>query len=102
RRRRRGRRASLALPDLAPRAPGPSLTDGIVAPMSISIVRADDHEVVRAGLRLLLQNEEGIHVIGEAGDVPGALHLVQTRPPDVLVLDLILSGYARSFDTATA
>jgi len=62
------------------------------APMSISIVLADDHEVVRAGLRLLLQNEEGIHVIGEAGDVPGALHLVQTRRPDVLVLDLNMPG----------
>jgi len=60
--------------------------------MSISIVLADDHEVVRAGLRLLLQNEEGIHVIGEAGDVPGALHLVQTRRPDVLVLDLNMPG----------
>jgi two-component system, NarL family, response regulator NreC len=62
------------------------------AHMSISIVLADDHEVVRAGLRLLLQNEEGIHVIGEAGDVPGALHLVQTRRPDVLVLDLNMPG----------
>ena len=60
--------------------------------MSISIVLADDHEVVRAGLRLLLQNEEGIHVIGEAGDVPGALRLVQTRRPDVLVLDLNMPG----------
>jgi two-component system response regulator NreC len=62
------------------------------ARMSISIVLADDHEVVRAGLRLLLQNEEGMHVIGEAGDVPGALRLVQTRRPDVLVLDLNMPG----------
>jgi two-component system response regulator NreC len=62
------------------------------ARMSISIVLADDHEVVRAGLRLLLQNEEGIHVIGEAGDVPGALRLVQSRRPDVLVLDLNMPG----------
>jgi two-component system, NarL family, response regulator NreC len=62
------------------------------ARMSISIVLADDHEVVRAGLRLLLQNEEGIHVIGEAGDVPGALRLVETRRPDVLVLDLNMPG----------
>jgi two-component system response regulator NreC len=62
------------------------------ARMSISIVLADDHEVVRAGLRLLLQNEEGMNVIGEAGDVPGALRLVQTRRPDVLVLDLNMPG----------
>jgi two-component system, NarL family, response regulator NreC len=62
------------------------------ARMSISIVLADDHEVVRAGLRLLLQNEEGMHVVGEAGDVPGALRLVETRRPDVLVLDLNMPG----------
>jgi two-component system response regulator NreC len=68
------------------------MTAGIVARMSISIVLADDHEVVRAGLRLLLQNEDGMHVVGEAGDVPGALRLVETRRPDVLVLDLNLRG----------
>lgn len=58
----------------------------------ISIVLADDHEVVRAGLRLLLQSEEGMYVVGEAGDVPGALRLVEIRRPDVLVLDLNMPG----------
>ena len=53
---------------------------------------ADDHEVVRAGLRLLLQGEEGMHVVGEAGDVPGALRLVEASRPDVLVLDLNMPG----------
>ena len=58
----------------------------------ISIVLADDHEVVRAGLRLLLQSEEGMYVVGEAGDVTGALRLVEIRRPDVLVLDLNMPG----------
>ena len=59
---------------------------------AINIVLADDHEVVRAGLRLLLQGEETMHVVGEAGDVPAALRLVETRRPDVLVLDLNMPG----------
>ena len=62
------------------------------AERAITIVLADDHQVVRAGLRLLLQGEEGMHVVGEAGDVPGALRLVDTRRPDVLVLDLNMPG----------
>jgi two-component system response regulator NreC len=59
---------------------------------AINIVLADDHEVVRAGLRLLLQGEEGLHVVGEAGDVLGALRLVEASRPDVLVLDLNMPG----------
>jgi two-component system, NarL family, response regulator NreC len=61
-------------------------------PQTIDIVLADDHEVVRAGLRLLLQGVEGMHVVGETGDVPGALRLVESRRPDVLVLDLNMPG----------
>jgi two-component system response regulator NreC len=59
---------------------------------TIDIVLADDHEVVRAGLRLLLQREEGMHVTGEAGNVTDALRLVRTRHPHVLVLDLNMPG----------
>ena len=59
---------------------------------AINIVLADDHEVVRAGLRLLLQGEDGLHVVGEAGDVPGALRLVEASRPDILVLDLNMPG----------
>ncbi len=58
----------------------------------ISIVIADDHQVVRSGLRLLLQSEDGIHVVGEAGDIPATLRLVAARRPDVLVLDLNMPG----------
>jgi two-component system response regulator NreC len=60
----------------------------------ISIVIADDHQVVRSGLRLLLQSEDGLHVVGEAGDVPTTLRLVGARRPDVLILDLNMPGPA--------
>jgi two-component system response regulator NreC len=58
----------------------------------ILIVLADDHRVVRSGLRLLLQGEDGMRVVGEAGDADAALRLVEARRPDVLVLDLNMPG----------
>jgi two-component system, NarL family, response regulator NreC len=67
-----------------------SVSDGVAE--AINIVLADDHEVVRAGLRLLLQGEDGMHVVGEAGDVRGAVRLVESSRPDVLVLDLNMPG----------
>jgi two-component system response regulator NreC len=62
------------------------------APATITIVLADDHQVVRSGLRLLLQNEDGMHVVGEAGDAETALRVVDARRPNVLVLDLNMPG----------
>jgi two-component system, NarL family, response regulator NreC len=58
----------------------------------IQIVLADDHQVVRSGLRLLLQAEDDMRVIGEAGDVAAAERLVEARRPHVLVLDLNMPG----------
>jgi len=58
----------------------------------ITIVLADDHRVVRSGLRLLLQGEDGMRVVGEVGDADAALRMVGTRRPDVLVLDLNMPG----------
>jgi two-component system response regulator NreC len=58
----------------------------------ISIVLADDHQLVRSGLRLLLQREAGMQVVGEAGDVDAALRLIAAQRPDVLVLDLNMPG----------
>jgi two-component system response regulator NreC len=60
--------------------------------VAINIVLADDHQVVRAGLRLLLQSEDGMHVVGEVGDAGAALEMVAARKPDVLVLDLNMPG----------
>jgi two-component system, NarL family, response regulator NreC len=55
-------------------------------------VLADDHVVVRSGLRLLLESEPGLAVVGECGDVAGALAAVAEHGPDVLVLDLHMPG----------
>jgi len=55
---------------------------------TITIVLADDHEVVRAGLRLLLEAEPGFTVVGEAGDVSQTERRVAAHRPGVLVLDV--------------
>jgi two-component system response regulator NreC len=64
-----------------------------VAPSAqITIVLADDHQVVRAGLRLLLGAEEGFEVVAEAGDVATTERRVAAYRPRVLVLDLNMPG----------
>ena len=58
----------------------------------ITVVLADDHAVVRAGLRYLLDAEGEIDVVGEAGDFPRAISVTEAMRPDVLVLDLGMPG----------
>jgi two-component system response regulator NreC len=58
----------------------------------ITVVLADDHAVVRSGLRMLLDAEPGIQVVGEAGDFPAAIEIVEREAPAVLVLDLGMPG----------
>lgn len=58
----------------------------------ITVVLADDHNVIRAGLRSMLEAEEDLRVIGEADDATSAAKLVEARRPDVLVLDLQMPG----------
>jgi two-component system response regulator NreC len=53
---------------------------------------ADDHTVLRAGLRLLLNSEPDIIVVGEAGDGEEALTAIAKLQPDVVVLDLMMPG----------
>ena len=57
-----------------------------------TVVIADDHTVVRQGLRMLIDNEEGLQVIAEAGTVPDAERLTRAHRPSVLVLDLNMPG----------
>ena len=59
----------------------------------ISIVLADDHEVVRQALRMLLDNVSSFAVVGEAADEPHAVEIVGELRPDVLVLDLMAAGH---------
>ncbi len=58
----------------------------------ISIVLADDHLIVRQGLRSLLESEPDFTVIGETGDGLQAVELVKKENPDVAVLDLMMPG----------
>ena len=58
----------------------------------ISVLIVDDHPVVRQGLRVLLEVQDGIEVAGEAGDGATALALDAERAPDVILLDLKLPG----------
>src|SRR5208283_2624005 len=58
----------------------------------IRVVLADDHPVVRRGLRLLLDEEPEFEVVAEAGDVEEARRYVRGHHPNVLVLDLNMPG----------
>jgi two-component system, NarL family, response regulator NreC len=62
------------------------------APGTIRIVLADDHAVVRSGLRLLLDSEPDFEVVAKASDVDSAKRYVRDHHPAVLVLDLNLPG----------
>ena len=57
--------------------------------MAIRILLADDHILVRQGVRVLLE-QAGMVVIGEAADGPEALRLASTHQPDVAVLDIAM------------
>ena len=58
----------------------------------IRVVIADDHTILREGLKQLLQATEDFEVVGEAGDGHEVLHQVRTREFDVLLLDLSMPG----------
>ncbi len=57
-----------------------------------TLVLADDHPVVRAGLRTLLQADPSLHVVAEFADLPSTMRGVPSLRPDVLVLDLAMAG----------
>ncbi len=58
--------------------------------MDIKVFLADDHAVVRDGLRLLLEAEEGISVVGDASDGRKAVREVERLRPDVAVMDIAM------------
>ncbi len=58
----------------------------------ITIVLADDHTIMRNGLRMLLEAEPGFEVVAEAGTIQRVLQEVRTHRPRVLVLDLNMPG----------
>lgn len=60
------------------------------APQLICVLLADNHTLVRAGLRALLQNIQGIRVVAEAGDGREALRLIAAHQPDVVLMDIAM------------
>jgi DNA-binding NarL/FixJ family response regulator len=64
----------------------------MAAPVVIRVVLVDDQAVVRAGFRTLLETEEGIAVVGEAGEGAAAVDLVRATVPDVVLMDIRMPG----------
>jgi len=62
----------------------------LMGPDKIRIIIADDHKVVREGTRELLQKENDLDVVGEAGDGEEAVKLVEKLKPDVAIVDIAM------------
>src|SRR4051812_1303287 len=60
--------------------------------MDLRILLAEDHRVVREGLRLLVNAQTNMEVVGEAGNGQEALALAQQLRPDVVVMDISMPG----------
>jgi DNA-binding NarL/FixJ family response regulator len=61
--------------------------------MSIRVVVADDQDLVRTGLAMILGAQDGIEVVGQAADGPSAVATVAEVRPDVLLVDIRMPGY---------
>lgn len=60
--------------------------------MSANILLADDHQILREALRLLLDTQPDFHVIAETGDGLEAAELVEKHRPDILIVDMMMPG----------
>jgi DNA-binding NarL/FixJ family response regulator len=58
--------------------------------MTVTILLADDHPIVRQGLRHLLQDEPGVMIVGEASDGLQAVQLTEKLKPNILILDMMM------------
>ena len=58
----------------------------------IRVLLADDHALVRAGIRALAQNLAGIEIVAEAVDGRDALALIKTHQPDLVLMDISMAG----------
>ncbi|HEX2375970.1 MAG TPA: response regulator transcription factor [Gaiellales bacterium] len=59
---------------------------------AIRVLLVDDHPVVRQGLRALLSTQDGIDVVGEAGDGEAAVAAAERLSPDVVLMDVVMPG----------
>ena len=60
--------------------------------MTVRVLIVDDHAVVRAGLRLLIDAEDDLETVGEAGTVREAVFEARSSKPDVILMDVVLPG----------
>jgi two-component system response regulator NreC len=60
--------------------------------VSVRVLIVDDHAVVRSGLRLLLDAEDDIEVVGEAGNAREAVFETRSLKPDVVLVDIVMPG----------
>ena len=74
-------RPSLQVPMSAPPPPTP-----------IRVILADDHTLVRAGIRALLEKLPGVSVVGEAADGREVLNLLRSQPADIVLMDIAMPG----------
>src|SRR5262249_38846762 len=65
---------------------------GSLAVSEIRVVTVDDHAVVRSGLRLVLEAEDDIEGVAEAGTMRHAVFAVRREKPDVVLMDLVMPG----------
>ncbi|MDX3771044.1 response regulator transcription factor [Streptomyces sp. NBC_01707] len=70
----------------------PSSTPSRQGSPEVTVVLADDHLVVRAGMRLLLAQDQAFRIVAESATVPDTLDAVREHRPRVLVLDLTMAG----------
>jgi len=66
------------------------MTMPVTEPGTLRVLLVDDHAIVRAGLRMLIESGPGMVVVGEAGDHAGARSLAESARPDIILLDLDL------------
>ncbi len=76
--------SALLRPDQEPTGPA--------ARLPVRVLIADDHPIVREGLRRLLSLEEDVEIVGEAGDGESTVSMVEKLDPDVVLLDLRMPG----------
>ncbi len=60
--------------------------------MTIRVLVVDDHAVVRSGLRRVLEAEDDIEIVGEAGDLREAVFEARANKPDVILMDVVMPG----------
>ena len=64
--------------------------------MSIRVILVDDQELVRTGFRMILADEDGIEVVGEAANGREALDVAARHRPDVVVMDIRMPVWTAS------